>query len=174
MSLKVVWMCTLESWKETRSLRWMDGDGNAHTDSIQLVYMMYVYLESSERIWVRAWSRFSMAVCNSSSKVISLSPISSQRSVRSAASLHASWQGKGMKWWVRRGREHQQRFKYMSLILKMNKQKSLSNNNNKQPTKKKIIYEGFNTGITTILIYCFSHQNRLGAVAVLKQYNIKS
>lgn len=37
-----------------------------------------------------------MAVCNSSSKVISLSLISSQRSVRSAASasLHPSWQVK--------------------------------------------------------------------------------
>ncbi len=37
-----------------------------------------------------------MAVCNSSSKVISLSLISSQRSVRSAASAspHTSWQEK--------------------------------------------------------------------------------
>lgn len=65
-----------------------DGQRHKHTETHTDMCIL--------RIWVRAWSRFSMAVCNSSSKLISLSLISSQRSVRSAASasLNPSWEEK--------------------------------------------------------------------------------
>lgn len=99
VSQKLVWTCTFESLKAS-SKNWVlkiDGRQQTHTegerDAIQCVWYMF---REFERIWVRAWSRFCMAVCNSSSKLISLSLISSQRSVRSAASasLNPSWNGK--------------------------------------------------------------------------------
>lgn len=69
-----------------------DGQRHKHTET----HTHMCILRVAQRIWVRAWSRFSMAVCNSSSKLISLSLISSQRSVRSAASasLNPSWEEK--------------------------------------------------------------------------------
>lgn len=78
---------TFESWKglkEMRSFSRMNGD----------ITVWFTWnRRKAERIWVRATSRFSIAVWSSSSKAISLSLISSQCSVRSvaSASLHTSW-----------------------------------------------------------------------------------